>query len=82
MPMRGVALKRGRQGDSESEKKMKADLEERIYTSRNAKMAGSIAQFLEEDRNVFVVIGAAHLALDEDNVIELLRRKGFRIRRF
>lgn len=70
------------EGDSESEKKMKADLEERIYTSRNAKMAGSIAQFLEEDRNVFVVIGAAHLALDEDNVIELLRRKGFRIRRF
>lgn len=70
------------ENESESDKKMKDELEERIYTSRNAKMANSIAGFLKEDRNVFVVIGAAHLALDEDNVIELLRRKGLRVQRF
>lgn len=72
----------GCETDSESEKKLKDDLENRIYTSRNAKMAESIATFLAEDRNVFVVVGAAHLALDEDNVIELLRRKGLKVQRF
>lgn len=68
--------------DSESEKMMKDDLEKRIYTTRNSKMADSIAEFLKEDRNVFVVIGAAHLVLDKDNVIELLKRKGFKVQRF
>lgn len=72
----------GCESNSESEKKLKDDLENRIYTSRNAKMAESIATFLAEDRNVFVVVGAAHLALDEDNVIELLRRKGLKVQRF
>lgn len=70
------------ENDSPSEKKLKDDLENRIYTSRNAKMAESIANFLKEDRRVFVVVGAAHLALDEDNVIELLRRKGFKVQRY
>lgn len=68
--------------DSESEKKMKDELEQRIYTRRNEKMAESIADFLAEDRNAFVVVGAAHLVLDEDNIIELLRRKGLKVQRF
>lgn len=72
----------GCENDSESEKKMEEELEERIYTKRNEKMAESIKNFLAEDRNVFVVIGAAHLVLDRNNVIELLRRDGLKVKRF
>ena len=40
-------------------------------------MAEKIADFLTEDRNMFVVVGAAHLAGNHENVIDLLRAKGF-----
>ena len=62
--------------------KYKDEYEQRIYVNRNAKMAESIAGFLREDRNVFVVVGVAHLALEKDNVIENLRKRGFKIERF
>ncbi|MCQ2062395.1 MAG: TraB/GumN family protein [Fibrobacter sp.] len=65
-----------------SEKNIKENLTEKIYTGRNAKMAESVAEFLKEDRNVFVVVGAAHLALEKDNVIDILKRKGFKVERF
>jgi len=68
--------------DDESEKTIQDQLEDKIYTSRNAKMAQSIAGFLAEDRNVFVVIGAAHLALDKDNVVSLLEKRGLKVERF
>ncbi len=64
------------------ESKFKDEFEQRIYVNRNAKMADSIATFLREDRNVFVVVGVAHLALEKDNVIETLRKRGFKIERF
>lgn len=66
----------------ESEEKIRKEMEEKIYTSRNGKMAKSIARFLEEDRKVFVVVGAAHLVLDEDNVIEQLRKNGYKVVRY
>jgi len=62
--------------------KYKEEYEQRIYVNRNAKMADSIATFLRENRNVFVVVGVAHLALEKDNVIEALKRRGFKIERF
>lgn len=65
-----------------SEEEIMNRLEEKVYTNRNVKMANSIAQFLTENRNVFVVIGAAHLALEKCNVIDLLRTRGFKIERF
>ena len=55
----------------------KKEINERIYYSRNRKMAEKIADFLTEDRNMFVVVGAAHLAGNHENVIDLLRAKGF-----
>ena len=58
------------------------NLEERMYISRNEKMSESIAEFLRDDRNVFVVVGVAHLTLDDDNVISLLRKKGFTVEQF
>ena len=56
-----------------SDQKFKEGFEQRVYVNRNAKMAESIATFLREDRNVFVVVGVAHLALEKDNVIDALR---------
>lgn len=66
----------------ETEDGFREELEERIYTTRNEKMANSIGEFLAEDRNVFVVVGVAHLMLDDDNVIDLLRKKGYKVERF
>lgn len=68
--------------ESPAEKNYKENLEERVYTSRNEKMAASIGEFLKEDRSVFVVVGAAHLALEKESVIELLKKKGFGVERF
>ena len=62
--------------------KFKDEHEQRIFVNRNAKMADSIATFLREDRNVFVVVGVAHLALEKDNVIDALRNRGLKIERF
>ncbi len=57
----------------------KKEINERIYYSRNRKMAESIADFLAQDRNIFVVVGAAHLAGNHENVIDILRSKGFTV---
>lgn len=64
------------------EKEFSDKLDEKVYKSRNVKMAERIAEFLSEDRNVFVVVGAAHLVLDEDNVVDLLRRRGLTVQRY
>lgn len=61
---------------------MEAESDRRVYKERNEKMAVGIAQFLTENRKVFVVVGTAHLVLDQDNVIELLRRRGLKVERF
>lgn len=58
---------------------LKKEIDERIYYSRNRKMAESLAGFLANDRNVFVVVGAAHMVGDHDNVIDVLRAKGFTV---
>jgi len=52
---------------------------DKILFSRNGRMADSVSKFLEEDRNVFVVVGAAHLTGFKKNVIEILRRKGLTV---
>ena len=62
--------------------KFKEEHEQRVFVNRNAKMADSIATFLREDRNVFVVVGVAHLALEKDNVIDALRNRGLKVERF
>lgn len=78
------ALNEGEEDDdiSESEKEIKDKMEEKVYLNRNEKMAKSIAEFLYEDRNVFVVVGVAHLALEKENVIDKLRKLGFKVERF
>ena len=58
---------------------LKKEFNERIYYSRNRKMAEKITAFLEEDRKIFVVVGAAHLAGNHENILDILRRKGFSV---
>jgi len=76
-------MKEDEEEDSLSQdSKFKDEHEQRIFVNRNAKMADSIATFLREDRNVFVVVGVAHLALEKDNVIDALRNRGLKVERF
>lgn len=56
------------------------DLKERLYDQRNAVMADGVEAFLKSGRTVFVVVGTAHL-LGEGSVVDLLRRKGYRVER-
>ena len=56
-----------------------AQIEDLVYISRNRNMADSVASFLTQDRKVFVVVGAAHMAGKGDNVLKLLRDKGFTV---
>lgn len=58
---------------------LKKEFNERIYYSRNRKMAEKITAFLEEDRKIFVVVGAAHMVGNHDNILDILRRKGFTV---
>jgi len=52
---------------------------ENVYYSRNRKMSESVEKFLAENRSVFVVVGAAHLISEKENVIEILHRKGLTV---
>lgn len=75
-------LNRDRSYGDSSDVDIQKLVDDKIYTSRNKKMADAIASFLKEDRSIFVVVGAAHLILDEDSVVDLLRRKGFKVERY
>ena len=58
---------------------LEAQIEELVYIARNRTMANSVAAFLAQDRKVFVVVGAAHMAGKGDNVLKLLRDKGLTV---
>ena len=58
------------------------EFKQRLLANRNVKMADSVASFLRDDRNVFFVVGVAHLAFEEYNVIENLRNQGFVVERY
>lgn len=60
-----------------SDSLLKKQINELVYYSRNRSMAETISQYLSDDRNIFVVVGAAHLAGNHENVIDILRSKGF-----
>lgn len=68
--------------DCESDAKLKNEIETRLYDNRNAKMAENIEEFLAENRKIFVVVGTAHLALERNNVVDLLLKKGYKIERY
>ena len=62
-----------------SDSLLKKQINELVYYSRNRSMAETVSQYLAEDRKVFVVVGAMHLAGNHENVIDILRAKGFTV---
>lgn len=79
-----AALNEGEDEESLSaeETELNEKINEKVYTNRNEKMVESLSGFLKEDRAVFVVVGAAHLVMDEDNIIEALKQRGFSVERY
>jgi uncharacterized protein YbaP (TraB family) len=52
------------------------DIEQNLFTERNAAWATKIEKLLSEKGDVFMVVGAAHL-VGSNGLLELLRRKGY-----
>jgi uncharacterized protein len=50
----------------------------KFLTDRNAAWMDQIVKLLGQEKDVFVVVGAAHLA-GRDSVLELLRKRGFEV---
>ena len=61
--------------------KVEEKLNQRIYNERNLKMAAKVEEFLKTNKKIFVVVGVGHLIL-EDNVLEILSKKGYSIQKF
>ena len=53
-------------------------LYKRLLTDRNQTWAGKLEGILKGDQNVMIVVGAAHL-VGKDGVVEMLRKKGFKV---
>jgi hypothetical protein len=56
------------------------ELRDAMYARRNATMAARVEAMLARDAPHFVAVGAGHL-LEQDGVVELLRKRGFTVRR-
>jgi uncharacterized protein YbaP (TraB family) len=56
------------------------ELRDAMYARRNANMAARVEAMLARDVPHFVAVGAGHL-LEQDGLVELLRRRGFAVRR-
>lgn len=66
---------------TENMTKAEEKLNQRIYNERNLKMAAKVEEFLKANKKIFVVVGVGHLIL-EDNVLEILSKKGYSIQKF
>jgi uncharacterized protein YbaP (TraB family) len=51
---------------------------DKLYYRRNKEMATRIEPFLRQNGTCFVVVGAAHL-VGTEGIVELLKRKGYRV---
>ena len=66
---------------TENMTKTEEKLNQKIYNERNFKMAAKVEEFLKTNKKIFVVVGVGHLIL-EDNVLEILSKKGYSIQKF
>jgi uncharacterized protein YbaP (TraB family) len=57
------------------------ELYKKLLSDRNQKWVGTLETLLKDDKDVFVTVGAAHL-VGKDSVIELLKKKGFKVEQF
>ena len=51
---------------------------DRLVIQRNRKWIGQIESFVKQDENVLVIVGAGHL-VGTENIIQLLRGKGYKV---
>jgi uncharacterized protein len=56
--------------------------EKRLYDDRNRVMADKVDSLLKAGGNAFVVVGAAHLVKSGNNVLRLLKDRGYKIERY
>lgn len=56
--------------------------EKRLYDDRNRVMANKVDSLLKAGGNAFVVVGAAHLVKSGNNVLRLLKDRGYKIERY
>lgn len=66
---------------NEREVEMEEELNKYIYHERNVGMVNQIETFLKENKKYFIAVGVAHL-IEEDNVIQGLEKKGFKIQSY
>ncbi len=64
----------------DTQKKKNPKYHHALLTNRNKKWMPQIEAFLQEDKNVLVIVGAAHL-VGEDGLITLLTEKGYELER-
>ena len=67
-------------GPETEEYKLLSDYIDQMQTDRNKGMAEKAARFLEEGRNIFLVVGSAHFC-GREGIISLLEEKGYEVRR-
>jgi uncharacterized protein YbaP (TraB family) len=72
-------------GDTKAMDKLVADnfrdfpqLQKKLVADRNRAWVGSIEKHLRGNKDVLVIVGAAHL-IGKDSVVELLTKKGFKV---
>lgn len=56
------------------------DLGNRLFRDRNLKWMTKINDFLEDDKNYLIVVGAGHL-VGEDGIITMLKNQGYLVKR-
>ena len=49
-----------------------------MINERNQKMANKLEEFLNNDQEVFMIVGLAHV-IGKDGIIELLENKNYKI---
>ena len=64
--------------DYEESLKLIEEYEYRLITERNNEMTEKTEQYLKEDKNVFVVVGLAHI-IGEDGIISQLKERGYKV---
>lgn len=67
--------------DENISEKLKEELEsyqKAMYDDRNIVMANAIEEYLANNKNVFVTVGAAHVVAD-NGIVEILKGKGYKI---
>lgn len=67
----------GENEEREYTQKEKEYMEE-MYDKRNEKMTEKVEKFLEEDKEVFIIVGAAHV-IGNNGIIDLIKNKNYKI---